>query len=143
VLHRSPQDGSSARNASALRGRGKTLKEWKLRDAPADVTVGRGSRSREDRNDIKNGASARLFTAVSALFDVSLCFDSSDQITRQTQKKKKTGTATPRACLQHFKTHERHHKMVMTFSANSYTTFCAFSGAVFGDSIYCAKIDEI
>jgi len=33
--------------------------------------------------------------------------------------------------------------MVMTFSANSYTTFCAFSGAVFGDSIYCAKIDEI
>lgn len=33
--------------------------------------------------------------------------------------------------------------MVMTFSANSYTTFCAFSGAVLGESIYCAKIDEI
>jgi hypothetical protein len=53
--------------------------ELKLRDAPADVTVGRGSRSRDDKNDIKNGASARLFTALSALFDVSLCFDLSDQ----------------------------------------------------------------
>ena len=54
--------------------------ELKLRDAPADVTVGRGSRSRDDKNDIKNGASARLFTALSALFDVSLCFDLSDPI---------------------------------------------------------------
>jgi len=48
-------------------------------DAPADVTVGRGSLSRDDKKDIKNGTSARLFTALSALFDVSLCFDWSDQ----------------------------------------------------------------
>jgi hypothetical protein len=47
-------------------------------NAPADVTVGRGSRSRDDKNAIKNGRSARLFTALSALFDVSLYFDLSD-----------------------------------------------------------------
>jgi hypothetical protein len=47
-------------------------------DAPADVTVARGSRSRDDKKAIKNGTSARLFTAPSALFDVSLYFDLSD-----------------------------------------------------------------
>ena len=51
----------------------------KLRDVPADVTVGRGSRSRDDKKDIKNGARARSFTALSALFDVSLRFGLSDQ----------------------------------------------------------------
>jgi hypothetical protein len=50
----------------------------KLCDAPADVTVARGSRSRDDKKAIKNGTSARLFTALSALFDVSLYFDLSD-----------------------------------------------------------------
>jgi hypothetical protein len=48
-------------------------------DAPADVTVGRGSLSRDDKKDIKNGTRARSFTALSALFDVSLYFDWSDQ----------------------------------------------------------------
>jgi hypothetical protein len=50
----------------------------KLCDAPADVTVARGSRSRDDKKAIKNGTSARLFTALSALFDVSLYFGLSD-----------------------------------------------------------------
>jgi hypothetical protein len=50
----------------------------KLYDAPADVTVRRGSRSRDDKKAIKNGTSARLLTAPSALFDVSLYFDLSD-----------------------------------------------------------------
>ena len=50
----------------------------KLCDAPAEVTVGRGSLSRDDKKAIKNGTSARLFTALSALFDVSLYFDLSD-----------------------------------------------------------------
>jgi hypothetical protein len=125
-------------------------------DVPADVTVGRGSLSRDDKKDIKNGTSARLFTALSALFDVSLCFDWSDQ-TVPNPNVNRTVTlraalvdggrrghsllARARACV--ISTHERHHKMVMTFSANSYTTFCAFSGAIFGESIYCARIDEI
>jgi len=50
-----------------------------LGDAPADVTVEMGNWSRDDKKAIKNGTSARLFTAVSALFDVSLCFDWSDR----------------------------------------------------------------
>jgi hypothetical protein len=50
----------------------------KLWDAPADVTVARGSWSRDDKKAIKNGTSARLFTTLSALFDVSLYFDLSD-----------------------------------------------------------------
>lgn len=125
-------------------------------DAPADVTVGRGSLSRDDKKDIKNGTSARLFTALSALFDVSLCFDWSDQTVPNPNANRtvtlraalvdggRRGRSHPRARsrLRH-STHERHHKMVMTFSANSYTTFCAFSGAFFGESIYCARIDEI
>src|SRR5258708_5845839 len=50
----------------------------KLCDAPADITAARGSWSRDDKKAIKNGTNARLFTALSALFDVSLCFDLSD-----------------------------------------------------------------
>lgn len=116
-------------------------------DAPADVTVARGSRSRDNKKAIKNGTSARLFTAPSALFDVSLYFDLSDSPEpfrplrcARGRRKKKPSCGRPRAQQS---THERHHKMVMTFSANSYTTFCAFSGAVLGESIYCAKVDEI
>jgi hypothetical protein len=124
----------------------------KMCDPPADVTVGRGSLSRDDKKDIKNGTSARSFTALSALFDVSLYFDWSDQTILNPNA---NPSATLRAALvdgrrrvfsfsrARHSTHERHHKMVMTFSANSYTTFCAFSGAFFGESIYCARIDEI
>ena len=72
------------------------MKELKPRDAPADVTVGRGSRSRDDKNDIKNGASARSFTALSALFDVSLCFDS---LNHQTDSEKKKKRKPPRHAL--------------------------------------------
>jgi hypothetical protein len=50
----------------------------KLCDIPAEVTVASGSRSRDDKKAIKNGTSARSFTAPSALFDVSLYFDLSD-----------------------------------------------------------------
>jgi len=93
------------------------LKESKLRDAPADVTVGRGSRSRDDKNDIKNGASASSFTALSALFDVSLCFDLSDQTdSKKTWKplrhalasvgRKKMAVFLARACLQHSNSRE-------------------------------------
>ncbi len=96
----------------------------------------------------------RLFTALSALFDVSLCFDLSDPDSpepepeplhyarRRSAEEDGLLPVCARARSRH-STHERHHKMVMTFSANSYTTFCAFSGAVLGESIYCARIDEI
>jgi hypothetical protein len=42
--------------------------------APADVTVVRGKWLRDERKAIKNGTSVRLFTALRALFDVSLHF---------------------------------------------------------------------
>lgn len=59
---------------------GRTKRKLKLCDAPADVTVARGSRSRDDKNPIKNGTSVgvREFTVTRAVFDVSLCFDLSD-----------------------------------------------------------------
>jgi len=68
----------------------------KMYDAPADVMVGRGSLSRDDKKDTKNGTSARLFTALSALFDVSLYFDWSDQTVPSPNANR---TVTPRAAL--------------------------------------------
>ena len=41
------------------------------------------------------------------------------------------------------RTYERHHSMVMMLSANSYTNFCAFSGAAFGFSRYCERVFDI
>ena len=40
--------------------------------APAEVTVAKGSLSREPKNDIKNGTSEIWLIAFNALFDVSL-----------------------------------------------------------------------
>jgi len=66
----------------------------KMCDAPADVTVGRGSLSHDDKKDTKNGTSARLFTALSALSDVPCGFDWSDQTVPNANR-----TVTPRVAL--------------------------------------------
>ena len=66
-------------------------------------------------------------TEFRALFDVSLVFLSS----------------TPPEAIQGRCTHERHHNIVMTLSANSYTSLCAFSGAVLGFSRYSDRILDI
>jgi hypothetical protein len=41
------------------------------------------------------------------------------------------------------KTYERHQRMVITFSENSYTSLFVFSGADFGFSRNCCSVVEI
>lgn len=69
---------------------------------------------------MRNGIRWIAFMAFNALLDVSL----KDHYQFQGNNKKKKVNS-----------YERHHNVVITLSANSYTTFCTFSGAVLaGDS---------
>lgn len=93
---------------------------------PAAFTGDIESLSREARKDIRNGTRVMSLIALSALLDVSLDFLSDYPAYAHDQG-----------------THDRHHRMVMTFSANSYMSFLAFSGADFGSCRYCDKVPEI
>lgn len=86
-----------------------------------------GSLSRNPRKDIRNDTKPIWFMAFKALLDVSLVYLSFN-LTRM---------------MCYANTHDRHHKIVMILSENSYTSFCAFSGAVLGFSMYCDRVLEI
>ena len=86
-----------------------------------------GNVSRAARNDIKNGVRRISFMALSALFDVSLWFTNMKQTNKVIDRR----------------THDKHHIIVITVSANSYTVLRTFSGGLEDDANSSANFVEI
>jgi len=86
---------------------------------PAATTGARDSLSRDAKKDMRKGIRLMLLIAFKALLDVSL-----------------RRTVSFFHQIHGTKTHDRHQRVVITLSANSYISFCAFSGAVLGFSRY-------
>ena len=99
------------------------------RDTPAALTVEIGSFARDSKKAIRKGTRFTWFTAFNALFEVSL--------RRGHVSSHHVDDDDPSG------THDKHQKIVITLSANSYASRVAFSGADFGFSRSWSRIDEI
>ena len=94
-------------------------------DAPAAAVVLEDNFARFSRNAMRKGARCNSLIAFNALFEVSLRL------------------SVLFSLQQRGKTHERHHRIVITFSARLKTSSVVFSGAEVGEVTSLSRADDI